>query len=382
MSKTKKNINRFRVGMVVYILLFFIALIIGMIVFWDFLGVYESSLPIHAMEEYMKTIDPQMYRTIAENEINNFNTIEYEPTDSLKSMVAEAIPDTSDYTFRQSGVKMNEDGTDIYAYTYQILSNKEVIASVTLTPAGKTEKFGRTVWQVSEPTSAFSVSMKPQYSVDLTVADNTSVTINGIPLTAIPTDETDPFTLDDKAANAIGQPKLKHYVIEGFYNPPVVRAQYANGEICNSSKELPDETVAVQSYDFSGSPSELLRAEHSEYMEKLCKAYINYIINKDLATDTNLANLSPYLLQGSNAAVQLSGIFSQIAWNNPYLSREDKVLTTENFIPYGLDCFTVDTHFELVLTQKNTVNDYNGTVRWTMVRTANGWRAADMEIIG
>ena len=188
------------------------------------------------------------------------------------------------------------------------------------------------------------------------------------------------FSIDERI-ELIGGVYASEPKIKGLYQPPVVTAKLSNGEPLSSKLPAPNETIAKQEYDFTGQQSAILAAEHSEYMKKLCTAYINYVFNKDRSPERNFNYLSAYLLKNGEAYKQLYDFMGELRWNQQYTARKDNLLTAENFCHYSDSCFSCDTHFQMSLTKNEVSNDYEATVRWYMVETSDGWRAAKMEII-
>ena len=375
-NRKKKRVNKFKWGMICYVTVFFSALAIVLKICWDFLGEYEASRPIHAMEDYLPTIDADLLKQLANEELNHFEMTEYETPELLGEYVQKALPEYPSYHFTKKF-----DYTDEVP-SYQILSEDLTIASVKLRQTDKTKKFGFPIWQVGEPSACLEISMTARYCVDIMADSDMIVQVNGKTLNEADITEQFPSVeLSQNVTDLIGQPAKLHYVIKGLYQPPVVTAKLSNGEPLSSKLPAPNETIAKQEYDFTGQQSAILAAEHSEYMKKLCTAYINYVFNKDRSPERNFNYLSAYLLKNGEAYKQLYDFMGELRWNQQYTARKDNLLTAENFCHYSDSCFSCDTHFQMSLTKNEVSNDYEATVRWYMVETSDGWRAAKMEII-
>ena len=219
----------------------------------------------------------------------------------------------------------------------------------------------------------------------MTVPDGGSLLVNGqkVPLSSLTDTEYD-LGLDDTAKNIVEAPVGQHVRIEGLYVTPEVRAFDENGNSL-SAKSVPDPAEKEQKYLFEPAPKAEPNPVLVARMEELTKAYINYMINKDEATWANRQYLDNFVLNGSDAFTVLHSITADVAWNNPYTARVDKVLEISNVKMYSDTICTADAHFELQLTKESkngtVTNDYNGTVRWVMVKNGNAWYATHYDLL-
>lgn len=375
--KMKKKVDLFRILMMTYIVVFIVALFIFMLRFWVYLDEYEQSQPIRTIEAYMPTIPKDYYSSLCETAISEFKRTPYESADTLRHVFSESVSATPKYTFRRNPVKYTDEHP-----AYYILADGKIVAETVLEKNGTTPDFELPLWTVSTPQSALKTAVQPQYTLDISAPCNALITINDVPLDIESmTEETVSVSLSENALELIEAPTTRHFLIDGLYDWPSVSAVYPNGEKIPSKLPIPDETVGVQEYDFTGSESSMLAEEQTQYVEKLTKAYINYVINKNKDIDNNLAMLDNYLLKNSNVYKQMHAMKEDVKWNQTYTARQDKVLTCEHFMPYSDDCYSVETHFEVELTKNAVTNNYNGTIRWTLIRTEFGWKANEMTLL-
>ena len=274
---------------------------------------------------------------------------------------------------------------DIFSYTdetpvYYIRCGESAIAKVALQADEKTEHFGLPVWKPGVPESLIELATEAAYEVEITVPEGTSVTINGI---AVPQTDMElcdsALVLDDAAKTYAKQPTALKATVSGLYVAPKVQAYDTQGNILTPVSE-PDQSAAKQVYVFEPKEQAAPDPEFVTHMENLMGAYINYMANKDEAVWTNLGVLDQYLVPNGNAYSMLHSIVMDVNWNNPYTARVDRELTISHVKMYADNVCTVEAHYNYQLT-KNVVNDYIGTIRWTMVKVGNTWLATNFEQI-
>lgn len=379
-AAAKRRPNYFRIGLAIYIMLGLILTLWGMRRLNNFLKEYEESRPKYTIDGYVSHLNSGFYSDMVRQKVEEIPVSDYETADTIASTLdIESLGGTG-YTW----VKKVDEYSDEKP-VYYIRYNGASIATVALQRVSGTEKFDFPVWKTMEPESLIEISPEAKYTLDVTVPDGGSLLVNGmkVPMSSLTDTEYD-LGLDEKAKNIVENPVGQHVKIDGLFVTPEVRAFDADGNAL-SAKAVPDASEKEQIYMFEpaskAEPNPVLVAR----MEELTKAYINYMINKDEATWANRQYLDNFLLNGSDAFTVLHGITGDISWNNPYTARVDKVLEISNVKMYSDTICSADAHFELQLTkesQNGTVtNDYNGTVRWIMVKNGNAWYATHFDLL-
>ena len=379
-TAAKRRPNYFRIGLAIYIMLGIILTLWGMRRLHNFLKEYEASRPQYTIDGFVSHLDNGFYSDMVRQKVNDIEVTEYETADTIAATLDIESMSGTGYTWAK---KVDEftDEKPVYYIRYQGAS----IATVTLQRAGGTDQFDFPVWKALDPQSLIEIPIEAEYSLDVTVPNGGSLMVNGlkVPMTSL-TDTEYEMNLDEVAQSVTPNPVGQHVMIDGLFVAPTVRAFDKDGNEL-SPKEVPDKTVREQNYIFEPAAKAEPNEQLVERMENLTKAYINYMINKDEATGANWGAVGNYLLNGSDAFKVLKGIYSDVAWNNPYTAREDKVLEVSNIKMYSDTICTADTHFELQLTKESNngtvTNDYNGTVRWVMVKNGNAWYASHFDLL-
>ena len=379
-AAVKRRPNYFRIGLAIYIMLGLILTLWGMRRLHNFLKEYEQSRPQYTIDGYVSHLNSGFYSDMVRKKVDEIPVTQYETADTIASTLDIENLGGTGYTW----VKKVDEYTDDKP-VYYIRLNGASIATVELQRAGGTEKFGFPIWKTAEPESLIEISSEAEYSLDVTVPNGGSLMVNGqkVPMASLKDTEYD-MHLDEAAQNVVENPLGQQVKITGLFVAPEVKAFDDSGNSL-SPKETPDKNTKEQVYVFepasAAEPNPVLVGR----LEELTKAYINYMINKDEATWANRQYLDNFVLNGSDAFNVLHGITQDVAWNNPYTAREDKVLEISNVKMYSDTICTADAHFDLELTKVSDAgsltNDYNGTVRWLMVKNGNAWYATHFDLL-
>ncbi len=379
-AAVRRRPNYFRIGLAIYIMLGIILTLWGMRRLYNFLKEYEASRPQYTIDGFVSHLDNGFYSDMVRQKVDEIDVTEYETADTIASTLDIESMSGTGYTWAK---KVDEftDEKPVYYIRYQGAS----IATVTLQRAGGTDQFDFPVWKALDPQSLIEIPIEPEYTLDATVPNGGSLMVNGlkVPMTSL-TDTEYEMNLDEVAQSVTPNPVGQHVKISDLFVAPTVRAFDKDGNELEA-KEVPDKSVKEQVLVFEPAAKAEPNEQIVERMQNLTKAYINYMINKDEATGANWGAVGNYLLNGSDAFKVLKGIYSDVAWNNPYTAREDKVLEVSNIRMYSDTICTADTHFELQLTKESNngtvTNDYNGTVRWVMVKNGNAWYASHFDLL-
>ena len=371
----KRTPHIFRIGMLIYVIIFLLITMFLMHRLWLFLGEYEASRPQYAIDAFVSTLDQGFYNNMVRAKVDDMQVSAYENAEIIAETLNVEQMDGKSLTWAK---KMDEytDETPVY----YIRCGESAIAKVALQADEKTEHFGLPVWKPGVPESLIELATEAAYEVEITVPEGTSVTINGI---AVPQTDMElcdsALVLDDAAKTYAKQPTALKATVSGLYVAPKVQAYDTQGNILTPVSE-PDQSAAKQVYVFEPKEQAAPDPEFVTHMENLMGAYINYMANKDEAVWTNLGVLDQYLVPNGNAYSMLHSIVGDVSWNNPYTARVDRELTISHVKMYADNVCTVEAHYNYQLT-KNVVNDYIGTIRWTMVKVGNTWLATNFEQI-
>lgn len=375
----KRTVNRFRVGMAIYISLAFIITLWGCRRLWLFLDEYEQSRPEHTIENYTAHISSDFYSQMISESVKDNPLTKYETPETILSTL-DTGSDSQTYSWGKKADEYTDDKP-----VYFIRYGGAAIASVGLTREGSTEKFDFPVWKVDDtPSSLIEISSEPQYSVNITLPSNTQLTVNGIAVALQEMTSCDaPLVLDETELEYVDQPQAMQVEIDGLYASPVIQVSDLNGNVLEP-ETAPDEHDKKQTYVYLPADEQTPDAAMIARVESMTIAYKNYMINEGELNETgaNLAALRQFLLGNSKAMQMMNAMSGEVYWNNPYTSREDKVLEVEHIKMYSPDLCTCESHLDYVLTKvsdRGTVtNEYDIRIIWTMVRVNDVWYASNM----
>lgn len=379
-AAVRRRPNYFRIGLAIYIMLGIILTLWGMRRLHNFLKEYEDSRPQYTIDGYVTSLNSGFYSDMVRKKVDEIQVTQYESADTIASTLNIDNESNTGYTW----VKKVDEYTDDKP-VYYIRLNGASIAKVALSKAGSTPKFDFPVWKASEPESLIEISTDAEYSLEAVVPDGGSLMVNGIKVPMESAEDVDyEMQLDDVTKNVVESPVGQSVKISGLFVAPEVKAFDDHGNALEP-KAVPAQSEKEQKYVFIPASEAEPNPNLVERLEELTKAYINYMINKDEATWANRQYLDNFVLNGSNAFDVLHGITGDVAWNNPYTARVDKVLEISNVKMYSDTICTADAHFELQLTKDSDTgsltNDYNGTVRWLMVKNGNAWYATHFDLL-
>lgn len=364
----RHKISLFRLFMYLYTAVFIAALMFGVSLLNDFLTVYERSRPVHAIDEYMLGVTDSFYQITVKNSID-IETLEFENEDSVRETIEKSCAEPHIYSYR----KKSDEYTDEKP-VYLILADDKAFLKVTFSPESVRDKYDFPVWSLSSAEPLINLEYKPEHSVKALVPEYATLLINGTEVSdsyisnahvAVPQLEPISKYLDK-------MPEMKEYTVSGLYDEPMVSA-------CGKSGAELDSSLENGEYTFDFERSVELEKELTDYVVGMEKAYISFMINENRAGSDNFAALGKYMLSGTSIYRQISSC--SVSSNNPFDSREDKLISAENFRSYSDECFSCDMVFNVKLNQRFFSKEFTGNLRWYFVKSEDKWLAVDMTLI-
>ena len=378
--------------MLIYIGIFLIITGIAMRWIWVLCREYEDSQPKHVIENYVEDLNKKSaeekktyYDDLVTQKIKDLPLSQYETVESINATLNIEEPTEINFTFIKSK-RYTEDKP-----VYYLRNGESVIAEVELVSKEKTPKHEFNLWTLDKVSSVVEVSSEPEYEVSVVMPEGSTLKINDIPVDAgIMTAAESPLELDEVALQNTQKPTAKACVITGLYAEPKVAATDAAGNPLTLKDEVKPGTKKA-SYVFEpaevATPDEAIIARTKD----MTAVYINYLINEgyaekgDKATWQNLAALDPYLLKNSKLYTILHKSVGELNWNNAYTSRKDEPLEVAHQKVYTDNLCTIEVKYGYQLTKtrdgRTTVNNYSGSIRWTMVKVGDKWYASDYYLI-
>lgn len=170
MRKNTKIISgRFILGMVIYALVFLLAVGTGLYFFWDFIEAYELSRPKNTISAYVDQLTPEQMCASSD--------ALYATVDSKlqsRAQFDQVIQDTlgAELTYAKKSSESTED-----RQVYVLRSGKTVVGNFTI-EAGAEDRYGFRRWQVTD--SEFDFSFLMGEGMTVTVPSEYQVTVNGV----------------------------------------------------------------------------------------------------------------------------------------------------------------------------------------------------------
>ncbi|MCR4759654.1 MAG: hypothetical protein K5705_05200 [Oscillospiraceae bacterium] len=382
-AAAKRQPNYWRIGMLIYIMLFIIGTLFAMYRLRIYLDEYEQSLPEHTIDGYVNGLNSGFYSDMVRQKVDQLaatKVTDYETADTIASTLDIENLGVTEYKW----LKKSDEYTDERP-VYYIRYGGASIATVALERAGGTQKFDFPIWKTCEAESLIEIASEAEYSVEVKLPAGGSLMVNGIEVPKDTFEDSEyEMPMDDVMKMYAEQPETQSVKISGLFVAPEVRAFDAEGNALEPEK-VPADSVKEQIYTFL--PADVAEPNEAlvDRIEALTNAYINYMVKKDQNMEANWGALSPYLLRDADAHKTLLSLWADVNWNNPYTAREDKPLDVKHLKMYSEQLCTVEVSFDVQLTnaERGTelTNSYKGTVRWTLVKNGNTWLAARFETV-
>lgn len=173
-ERLQRSRNRFQFGFLLYTALFLIVGAVALLVFWNFLGDYEMSLPETAMNRYIDALPDSYWETAIREKIAG-TVSAYESEDEITEKALRAVR-----TGERQYVRKTNEGSDDSPVYRVLIGGKEVL-TIHLETAAELS-FGFHAWHVTgcliNPDKLPTGTLR---TFQWTVPANAALTINGIP---------------------------------------------------------------------------------------------------------------------------------------------------------------------------------------------------------
>lgn len=167
MAERRKKRSFFLPGLMAYVLIWLVALLVGLRYFWMFLADYEASRPKYTVQAFEETFDFSSQRAYAESWLQTLNPYVNTTDGYFDMLVAEVSNDVSCLKHAE----LCTDSKQVYA----ILHDGKPMGEMTMQITGQS-RFGFDVWQVTDVDYDFS-DLTKSYSV--TIPEGWSLYCNG-----------------------------------------------------------------------------------------------------------------------------------------------------------------------------------------------------------
>ncbi len=212
------KISKFGRGLLIYVAVLLVLLVIGLIIFWNFLRAYDASLPETALDGYLSALTQEEWKEMVASDAP-YTTNGFESADVLYEKTASAISQA-----KISYTKNYEAYTDA-APAYFLIRDGKKFAELTL-KQGEDVGFGFTAFAVERcHIMEEAVAVEP-FSVMVLAPKAAEVTLNGITLDAQYITEAERESPEFSKYNnkTEDRPMCTVYTVDGFYAMPKAEA--------------------------------------------------------------------------------------------------------------------------------------------------------------
>ena len=210
-------------------------------------------------------------------------------------------------------------------------------------------------------------------TVKVTAPSDAVITVNGIELgkedikgTLFPKEM---FKGLEKYADSV--PDYVIYEASGIIGKPEILAKDTSGKELAASKNT-DEAVI-----FGLTTNEELKEKNTQLVTDYIKSYVSFSTNEGDNAKGNFQRLSKGLLQGTETYKRIKDSIEGISWVEPG-TVEYRVLTADDFISCGKDCFVCHVTLGITVTSAGNVKKTDSEYTLVFVRSGGVWRVGNM----
>lgn len=270
MENKKKFKFTFKLGLLIYSVVLLVLIFAGLAFFWKFIGDYEESQPIHAMEEIIKDFEKadikDMILKADKYEASPFEVEEGKENEFLAEKYNEYL-NGKKITFLKS--KKYTDKNPIYV----VKADDETVAEVALESKKRNDSNFK-IWQLKKLNVAdYTGTIVKTESIKIQVPEGSVVTVNGKEVSeAFKTEEVEIPELK-AVSKYVEVPAMYSYEIKGLTKEPQVKAVYKGDELTLTNDKGVYTGTFTASEDFIG--------EMKPFATTVLEAYAKYFINID-----------------------------------------------------------------------------------------------------
>lgn len=293
---TKKKLSPFAKGLLIYTGILLLLAVIGLFVFYGFIGAYERSRPASCMDRYLASMAEDSLSPACLDALSDLDYRIKSEEDSL-SAVQELLAEAK-------YIKLSAQSSPDRA-AYAVLSGGERIGLVYLEQSGKAS-FGFTPWQVTEEDYDFSPFL---HTLSLSLPTDYSVILNGVPLdkSYISRDDLEYETLSQCYARYPALPRLCGYELGPYLGE-------AELEILDSRGNPVPEASLTEAV-FLDNCDEDTKNALSQFCGEYLRRYVLFGSNSNGAYTENYYNLIKLVSPDSELADRIGHVMGLIYAN-------------------------------------------------------------------
>lgn len=314
-GKTKRKHTKFFVAAWIVTALFAMAIVITLIIFWNFLAAFEKSDPRYYIDEVVTAIEERRYDDAAA--LAHFEESKFFSKEQYESYIKTTLGEETGLKVRE--VKSEKEGEKIYRVKGV---NGELRFIVTEQP--DTLGFGLSSYTVKQ-------ELGESGSWKIAAPDSVTVSVNGVELDeSYRTDEAVWPTQFDTLHDTSFAPRLAVYKVDGLYVKPEVSVPGAQVQVDYSDKNCTAQVSVIKAD---------IPQDRSAAILKAAKTYAYFV-----SGDATLANVAQ-LLYTDTAFYDSVKTYSSY-WYISHDSAEFENLKVLNYAEYSHDAFSAEVTFD------------------------------------
>lgn len=342
-KKRKSSWARFFLSMAIYALLFLMVTAAGLYCFWNYIARYEASLPDHAIERYISSLDKAEIQRISAEFVGCLDRNVQSEQDSFAA-VEQFLNGQISFARKGKECRRNK-------MVYTILVDGKAVGSVTFTK-GEDPRFGFAPWEVSEENYDFTGLLSAK---EITVPDTWRVYSDGAALSRdyIVESGMEYTFLDGFYGGSLQLPHMVKYALDSYLGDVTLTAKDEQGKLWENLDALTED-------DFLNTCTDTEKAELDDFIYKFITRYITFASNANNNVYGNMQLLLECVVKGSELEKRFQGTEDSMNYTH---SKGDQLreLAVNRYADLGNGNFMVDVTFKV---------DTNGSQGW--VTTTNG----------
>lgn len=350
----------FPIALMVYALVFLVAMAFGLDFLWDYMEAYEQSRPHVALNAYVQKLTAE-YVADASGELIAKIDHNVQTEESCRQAIVDAL--SGKFTCAKKSAESDENH-----HVYAIRCGAKVIGTMEMERCGE-EKQGFTVWKVTK--DSFDLSYLLTQPISITVPENYCV-----------------FLQEKQLESAyISEDKLQYSLLAEFYEDftlPYMVTYTAGpflGEAGFTVKDPDGNPVTIdENTDMNGLLARCTQEQTAaldEIIEDFLNGYMKLTSNTGSSPRTNYNRLTNYMVTGGNLENRMYSALSGLSWVRDRKA-EMLSITTHNYVDIGNGRYMCDVTYEVEEMGVSERIKVTSDVKLIFLATEDGLRAEAM----
>ena len=370
----KKKMPLFYRGLIIYVCSFVSLAVFGLVLLWDYISEYETSLPGNAAQKYLSQLQREEVTALFFDALKNKEDNLGEAAQRAEQ-ITQAVYELGALRCTK---RAGEQNSDVPVYT--VIAGDTALWKIYF-KINKDLKYGFSQWTADRcellPDTLALFDDTPPEILDytITVPYDAVVVIDGKTLdeTDIKDARVEYGIFDDVKSYMKTVPYKVTYAFAGTDATPEISVKSADGT------ELP--AVRDGSHFFCSPPaSSALETEHTKKVIAFAKDYIYYVSQGHNNYKENCKKVLGHIIPGSVAAQTIDGSTYAVEWNNTFQISSYDTLEAKNFIRYADNCFYTELVYDVTMTRAGRVQNQSGTICLFYIEQAGEWKIAGLKL--